>query len=154
MDRKFCDGRRRNIRMLGEESDRAAAERFCEAAIVNRFIARKIRPAMPDVRFDAPQQIRRAPNRTAAPFIVAIIRRVKLIVGAERQRKWISKSPGDELQIRTVRMHPVNGAARSELSFDRGQSLPTFSKWRECAREHFALGICTDDVFGRELFAD
>src|SRR5207248_200096 len=92
--------------------------------------------------------------RTAATFVVAVIGRIKLIVGTERERKWIAKTPRHQLQIRPVRMHSINGAARFKFAFHRRQSLFAFAKWREAAREDLAVRVCAHDILGGELFAD
>ena len=70
-----------------------------EAAIVDRFVSREIGPAMPETFLHAPEQIRRAPYRSAAAFVVAVVGDVKLAVGAKCEPEWIAKSPRDEFEI-------------------------------------------------------
>src|SRR4051794_35905172 len=110
MHRKFRDGGGRNVWMFGQQRLGPASEWFREVAIVNRFVAGKIGPAIPDIRLHAPKQIGRAPNWAAAAFVVAVVGRVELAVRAEGEAEWISKTPRDELEIGSIRAHAINGA--------------------------------------------
>src|SRR4051812_24930359 len=79
--------------------------------------ADEIGPAIPRTWCNLPEQIRRAPDWTAAAFVIAIIGDIELVT-EECEAKRIAQTPGDEFRLAALRPDAEDRAAADGLPSD------------------------------------